>query len=254
MPDPSTLADMDRLAARLAAAIANNERVALRRLRRRRRLVLRPDGALSQALRTSSEVYIPDRIFEGYGPNIAAIDKLIGNGASLLITLDCGTVSDGPIAHAKERGIDVLVIDHHLSDHDLPGADALVNPGPAGRYLGAGLSVRRGCDLHGAGGHQPRAAAARRHRPARPHATARHRRTGNGVRRRSTVRAQPCLRGARARRGAAAGQQGHWRAGPGGAGDGAAQSVPSRLSRRPADQCRRPHRRCVDGHAAADGR
>jgi len=129
MPDPSTLADMDVLAARLAAAITNNERVALFG-------DYDVDGASSCALMTrylrhfglDPQVYIPDRIFEGYGPNIAAIDKLIDAGATLIITLDCGTVSDDPIAHARGRGVDVLVIDHHLSDAELPKATAIVNP------------------------------------------------------------------------------------------------------------------------------
>ena len=121
MPDPSVLADMDALAARLAAAIANNERVALFG-------DYDVDGACSCALMTrylrhfgiEPQVHIPDRIFEGYGPNIPAMDKLIDAGATLIITLDCGTVSDDPIAHARGRGVDVLVIDHHLSDAELP--------------------------------------------------------------------------------------------------------------------------------------
>ncbi|HEV7275006.1 MAG TPA: single-stranded-DNA-specific exonuclease RecJ [Devosiaceae bacterium] len=129
MPDPSTLTDMDALADRLAAAIANNEQVALFG-------DYDVDGACSCALLIrylrhfglEPQVHIPDRIFEGYGPNIAAIDKLIDSGATLLVTLDCGTVSDDPIAHARARGIDVLVIDHHLSDAELPQATALVNP------------------------------------------------------------------------------------------------------------------------------
>ena len=129
MPDPSRLAGMEALAARIAKAIADNERVALFG-------DYDVDGACSCALMTrflrhfglEPEVYIPDRIFEGYGPNIGAIDKLIDGGATLLITLDCGTVSDGPIGHARGRGIDVLVIDHHLSDHELPPATAIVNP------------------------------------------------------------------------------------------------------------------------------
>ncbi|RYE08399.1 MAG: single-stranded-DNA-specific exonuclease RecJ [Hyphomicrobiales bacterium] len=145
MPDPSTLADMDKLADRLVAAITNNEKVALFG-------DYDVDGAASCALMArylkhfglDPEVYIPDRIFEGYGPNIAAIDKLIDNGASLLITLDCGTVSDGPIAHAKGRGIDVLVIDHHLSDHDLPLADALVNPNRPDDISGLGYLCAAG--------------------------------------------------------------------------------------------------------------
>jgi single-stranded-DNA-specific exonuclease len=129
MPDPSTISDMDALADRLAAAITNGEQVALFG-------DYDVDGACSCALLIrylrhfgiEPQVHIPDRIFEGYGPSIAAVDKLIEGGASLLITLDCGTVSDEPIAHARSRGIDVLVIDHHLSDAELPPATALVNP------------------------------------------------------------------------------------------------------------------------------
>ncbi|OAM75171.1 single-stranded-DNA-specific exonuclease RecJ [Devosia elaeis] len=129
MPDPSTLTAMDALAERLARAITDNERIALFG-------DYDVDGACSCALMArylrhfglDPQVHIPDRIFEGYGPNVAAMDKLIDAGASLVITLDCGTTSDGPIAHARQRGADVLVIDHHLSDHELPPATALVNP------------------------------------------------------------------------------------------------------------------------------
>jgi single-stranded-DNA-specific exonuclease len=129
MPDPSTLTDMDALAERLTRAVTDNEAIALFG-------DYDVDGACSCALMTrflrhfgiEPQVHIPDRIFEGYGPNIAAMDKLIDSGATLIITLDCGTTSDNPIAHARSRGADVLVIDHHLSDHELPPASALVNP------------------------------------------------------------------------------------------------------------------------------
>jgi len=129
MPDPSTLTDMDVLAERLARAVTDNETVALFG-------DYDVDGACSCALMARylghfgivPQVHIPDRVFEGYGPNVAAMDRLIDGGASLVVTLDCGTTSDGPIAHARARGADVLVIDHHLSDHDLPPATALVNP------------------------------------------------------------------------------------------------------------------------------
>ncbi len=129
MPDPSTLTDMDRLAERLADAVLARESIALFG-------DYDVDGACSCALVTrylrhfgiEPQVHIPDRIFEGYGPNIPAIDRLIDGGARLLVTLDCGTVSDEPIAHARRRGIDVLVLDHHLSDFDLPPATAIVNP------------------------------------------------------------------------------------------------------------------------------
>jgi single-stranded-DNA-specific exonuclease len=145
MPDPSTLTDMDALADRLARAVTDHEAIALFG-------DYDVDGACSCALMTrylrqfglDPQVHIPDRIFEGYGPNIAAMDKLIDGGATLIITLDCGTTSDGPIAHARNRGVDVLVIDHHLSDHDLPPATALVNPNRPDDLSGLGYLCAAG--------------------------------------------------------------------------------------------------------------
>jgi single-stranded-DNA-specific exonuclease len=145
MPDPSTLTDMDVLADRLAAAITNNEPVALFG-------DYDVDGASSCALMTrylqhfglDPQVHIPDRIFEGYGPNISAIDKLIDNGATLIVTLDCGTTSDDPILHARNRGVDVLVIDHHLSDKELPKPNALVNPNRPDDVSGLGYLCAAG--------------------------------------------------------------------------------------------------------------
>ncbi len=145
MPDPSTLADMDALAERLAKAIVDREPIALFG-------DYDVDGACSCALMArylrhfglAPQVHIPDRIFEGYGPNTNAIDRLADAGASLLITLDCGTTSDGPILHARERGLDVLVIDHHLSDHELPQASALVNPNRPDDISGLGYLCAAG--------------------------------------------------------------------------------------------------------------
>ena len=145
MPDPSRLTDMDGLAARLAHAVEQHENIALFG-------DYDVDGACSCALLTrylrhfgiEPQVHIPDRIFEGYGPNIAAIDRLIDNGATLLLTLDCGTVSDEPIAHARLRGIDVLVIDHHLSDFELPPANAIVNPNRPDDISGLGCLCAAG--------------------------------------------------------------------------------------------------------------
>ncbi|MCB9993701.1 MAG: single-stranded-DNA-specific exonuclease RecJ [Hyphomicrobiaceae bacterium] len=132
LPDPSTLTDMDATAARLADAIARNEQVALFG-------DYDVDGASSTALMRiylrhfglDPAAYIPDRIFEGYGPNPDAIDKLADAGATLLVTLDCGTTSLDAIAHAKRRNLDVLVLDHHQVGVELPLADALVNPNRA---------------------------------------------------------------------------------------------------------------------------
>lgn len=145
MPDPSSMADMDRLAERLVRAVTDNENVGLFG-------DYDVDGASSCALMSrylrhfglDPQVHIPDRIFEGYGPNIAAIDKLIDAGASLIVTLDCGTVSDAPIAHARSRGVDVLVIDHHLSDDELPAANALVNPNRPDDISGLGYLCAAG--------------------------------------------------------------------------------------------------------------
>lgn len=145
MPDPSTMTGMDATADRLAAAVTNHEHVALFG-------DYDVDGASSCALMSryfthfglTPTVHIPDRIFEGYGPNISAMDKLIDAGAQLIVTLDCGTTSEAPIAHARSRGIDVLVIDHHLSDHGLPPANALVNPNRPDDISGLGYLCAAG--------------------------------------------------------------------------------------------------------------
>lgn len=145
MPDPSTMTGMDQAAQRIARAIAEHEDIALFG-------DYDVDGACSCALMArflrhfglEPQVYIPDRIFEGYGPNTGAIDKLIEAGATLIITLDCGTTSILPIAHARERGIDVLVLDHHLSDHALPEAISVVNPNRPDDISGLGYLCAAG--------------------------------------------------------------------------------------------------------------
>ena len=129
MPDPSTLTDCEKAAARIAQAVLRGERVAIFG-------DYDVDGAASSALLyrflthfgVEATIYIPDRIFEGYGPNPAAIGQLIDNGAQLIVTVDCGSTSHESLAVAAERGIDVVVIDHHQVTHELPVAHALVNP------------------------------------------------------------------------------------------------------------------------------
>jgi single-stranded-DNA-specific exonuclease len=129
MPDPSTLNGLDAAVERLVKAVSLRETVALFG-------DYDVDGACSVALMqrflgalgVPTLPYIPDRIFEGYGPNVGAMDELIGQGASLILTLDCGSTSTAPIAHARERGADVVVIDHHQVLHDLPPANTVVNP------------------------------------------------------------------------------------------------------------------------------
>jgi single-stranded-DNA-specific exonuclease len=71
--------------------------------------------------------YIPHRHDEGFGLNMSAIDEVKSRGATLMITVDCGTVDIEEIDHATSLGIDVIVTDHHES-HELPKAYAVVNP------------------------------------------------------------------------------------------------------------------------------
>lgn len=129
MPDPYTLTDCEKAASRLADAVMRGERIAIFG-------DYDVDGASSSALMSrflhhfglSSEIYIPDRIFEGYGPNPAAIRQLIANGAQLIVTVDCGSTSHESLGVARDERCDVLVIDHHQLGEDLPPCLALVNP------------------------------------------------------------------------------------------------------------------------------
>ncbi|PPJ46421.1 single-stranded-DNA-specific exonuclease RecJ [Rhizobium sp. KAs_5_22] len=129
MPDPYRLTDCEAAAERLVRAIVRGERVAIFG-------DYDVDGAASSALLSrflhhfgiDAEIYIPDRIFEGYGPNPAAIGQLIDRGARLIVTVDCGSTSLDALAVAKDRGIDVVVIDHHQMGHEMPPCLALVNP------------------------------------------------------------------------------------------------------------------------------
>lgn len=129
MPDPDTLRDMSRAAGRLADAIERRQRVAVFG-------DYDVDGASSSALMqrfldhhgVASRIYIPDRIFEGYGPNVAAIETLVREGAGLIVTVDCGTTSFEPLAAAARLATDVVIVDHHQADADLPKVMAVVNP------------------------------------------------------------------------------------------------------------------------------
>src|SRR5258707_334496 len=129
MPDPHVIADMAVAAKRIADAVTRGERVAIFG-------DYDVDGATSTALLArflrqgglDPLIHIPDRIFEGYGPNVEAIRSLAARGATLLVTVDCGTTSEEPLAEARKLGLDTVVIDHHLADERLPQAVAVVNP------------------------------------------------------------------------------------------------------------------------------
>jgi single-stranded-DNA-specific exonuclease len=129
MPDPNVLTAMKEAAERIADAVIRSESVAIFG-------DYDVDGATSAALLArylgqcglEPIIYIPDRLFEGYGPNVEAVRALAARGATFLICVDCGTTSIEPLAEAKALGLDVVVIDHHQADEALPPAVAIVNP------------------------------------------------------------------------------------------------------------------------------
>ncbi|MEJ7934343.1 single-stranded-DNA-specific exonuclease RecJ [Sphingobium sp. AN558] len=129
MPDPSIFRDMDAAADRIADAVQHNEDV---------RIFgdYDVDGATSAALLIrllrdlglAAQPYIPDRLMEGYGPSGEALVRLAGEGASLIVTVDCGAQAFEALAMAKDARVDVIVVDHHKCSAALPVAHALVNP------------------------------------------------------------------------------------------------------------------------------
>lgn len=129
LPDPSHLLDLDSAVERLARAIRARERVGIIG-------DYDVDGATSTALLARYltafdcpfDVAIPDRLKDGYGPNPGAIDRLADAGAVLLVTLDSGTTAHEALEHAVSRGLDTIVVDHHLADRVLPAALAVINP------------------------------------------------------------------------------------------------------------------------------
>ena len=82
------------------------------------------------------EFYIPNRIIEGYGPNIDAFKKLKEKGCQVIITVDCGITSNKVIEEAKNLGIKTIIIDHHLQAFSLPDADFIINPNQEKDYSG----------------------------------------------------------------------------------------------------------------------
>lgn len=129
LPNPLHLKDMDKAIALVHQTLVQGKKIA----------VLGDydvDGATSSALLTrffrglgqNIRVYIPDRIDEGYGPNPQAMQTLKDEGHSLVITVDCGTTSFEALSHARDIGLDIIVLDHHIGEPSLPPCAALVNP------------------------------------------------------------------------------------------------------------------------------
>jgi single-stranded-DNA-specific exonuclease len=129
LPNPNNLIDMEKSTKRTIAAINKQEKIGIFG-------DYDVDGATSTALlgqyfsslNIPYQIYIPDRKKEGYGPSIESFKELIKNGVKIIFTVDCGTLSFKAIEYAKENNIDVIVLDHHQSEINLPKAFSVVNP------------------------------------------------------------------------------------------------------------------------------
>jgi single-stranded-DNA-specific exonuclease len=139
LPDPSSLADMDAAADRLARAIERDEAIAIF-------ADYDVDGATAAAvlgrflrmIGRRFRLYVPDRLVEGYGPTPDAMRRLADEGARVVVTVDCGTTAHAALDAAAAAGMEVIVVDHHAPDAELPRAAALINPKRADDRSGQG--------------------------------------------------------------------------------------------------------------------
>ena len=129
IPDPFQLLDMRKAVNRVLDAVYQKQKI----------VILGDydvDGATSAALlkrffamlNVQVNTYIPDRIKEGYGPNINIISRFKEQNYDLVIIVDSGTVAFEPLNYAKTIDLDVIVVDHHISDSNLPEVIAIINP------------------------------------------------------------------------------------------------------------------------------
>jgi single-stranded-DNA-specific exonuclease len=145
MPDPNSLRDMAAATERLRRAVMAHEKVAIFG-------DYDVDGACSAALLSEylkacgleTIVHIPDRVTEGYGPNVEAIQSFASRGASLVVTVDCGAVSHEPFEVASRLRLDVIVFDHHQAPEALPKTAALVDPNREDDLSGLGYLCAAG--------------------------------------------------------------------------------------------------------------
>ena len=145
---PFLLKDMDVAVERLLHAIRSSERIAVY-------ADFDCDGIPGAAILSdffnkigyaNFEVYLPHRDREGYGFHFDAIDALAARQVKLIITVDVGTTAIDAVAHAKEKGIEVIVTDHHEIPGGLPEAIAILNPKiapyPFGGLCGAAMAFK----------------------------------------------------------------------------------------------------------------
>jgi single-stranded-DNA-specific exonuclease len=129
MPNPSILKDMDLAVNTVIKAIKKNKKICILG-------DYDVDGASSTAIivnflrnfYSNYFIYIPDRQVDGYGPSINSLKKIIEKNGEFIITVDCGTSSFEALEYAHSNNLEVVVIDHHQAEAQLPKCEALVNP------------------------------------------------------------------------------------------------------------------------------
>ena len=154
--DPMDLIDMPQGVARIQQAIERGEHVAVYG-------DYDADGITAAALISDylrgrglrCPVYIPDRLDEGYGLNLAALEALAQEGITLVITVDCGVTAAEEVGHAKKLGLDMVITDHHQVNGPLPPAAAVINPKrpdcpyPDKELAGVGVAFKFVCAIEG---------------------------------------------------------------------------------------------------------
>jgi single-stranded-DNA-specific exonuclease len=147
--NPFLLNDMDKAVDRLTVALHQNQKI----------MVYGDydvDGTTAVALvykflknySSNIDFYIPDRNDEGYGVSYKGIDFAAENNFKLIIVLDCGIKAIEKVAYAKEKGVDIIICDHHTPDNELPKAVAVLDPKradstyPYGHLSGCGVGFK----------------------------------------------------------------------------------------------------------------
>ena len=128
-PDPFSLKDMDKSVDRTIEAIINKEKIGII-------TDYDVDGSTSAAvlynflssLGCNCFIKVPDRLKEGYGPNKRLIDELLEKKINLIFTLDCGTTSFDIFNYSNSNLVDIIIIDHHISELKFPEVFSIINP------------------------------------------------------------------------------------------------------------------------------
>src|SRR5688572_29199003 len=153
--DPSTIHGMDHACERIAHAVRDGEGIVIYG-------DYDVDGVTSivmlqtvlRSLGADAGFVVPHRLVDGYGLKIEVLDRvLVDRNVKLVITVDCGITSVEPVQRAIERGIDVIITDHHLPPGELPEAAAVLNPKQPGcdypfkELAGVGVAFKLCCEL-----------------------------------------------------------------------------------------------------------